>query len=188
VADFSGGGSGGSSGAVALLASSLLAATAASLDFPAIPQTSTHLRLLVNAGCDNVGGAGIAQIRINNDSTALYDTLGNVLLGTGTATFAVGVAATAARIGALPYTGLALASAPIEILIPDYTRTTFYRTWAGFGGRKDANAQANFNIEGAWGSYRSQLAITQVTVLARGQAGTAQNFVPGSGAWLYGIT
>lgn len=183
-----GSGSGSGSGAMTLITISTAAATAASFDFQNIAQTFNHLKLVANVHCDNPAAAGVLNLKLNNDSTAAYDSVS--ITGTNAGAGAVAVAAaTAARIAAVPGTSApAAASGLCEIIIPNYAATTFYKTWAGTGGRKDADAIGNVINEAPWGSWRNAAAITRVTLLVVGTAGTAQNFVTGSSAALYGIT
>ena len=184
-----GGSSSIGSAALTLIASSTAAATAASIDFQNIPQTFNHLRLVVNAKGDNPAAAGLITMRLNNDSTAIYDVANVACIGNAAMTVAGAAAATAARIGAVPGTVTTVPSSSIiDLTIPNYHSTTFYKTWAGVGGRKDADAIGNLINEIPWGSYRSTTAISRITLLSVGTGGTSQNFVAGSTAFLYGIT
>lgn len=188
MAIISGGGSGGGSGAVTQISATTAAATAASFAFTNIGQTFNHLWLIVNGRSDNVGAAAVFQIQLNGDSGANYDFTQADSLSSAAVTVVASAGVTAARIGAIPYTALTTASGLVSVLIPFYAGTTFYKTWTGSGGRKDLDNIANFANESPWGSWRNTAAVTTVTVLVRGNSGTAQNFVVGSGAALYGIT
>lgn len=182
-----GGGSGG--GAITQIAFSIAAATAASFDFQNVSQAFNHLRLVVQGRSDNVGGAALFGLQFNGDAAANYDYTNAITLGTAAVTAAAAAAVTAARIGAMPYTALTTATGLVDILIPNYTGTTFYKTWVGTSGRKDVDVVGNFSNETPWGSYRVAASpVTRVTVKALGTSGTAQNFVIGSSAYLYGIT
>lgn len=181
-------GGGGGAGAVTQISSSVLAVTTASFNITAIAQTFNALRLLVNAHCDLGGGAGTLGMRLNGDNSASYD-FGNIIALNGGPTQSFGTALTQARIGAVPGSGeIAQGSAVVDLVIPSYTGTTFYKTWAGSGGRKDADAAPNFLYEGPWGSWRNTAAVTTLTVFPIGASGTAANFRPGSACFLYGIT
>lgn len=183
------GGSSGGAGAVTQIGGSTASATVASFNFANIPQTFNCLQLVVNAHMDLVGGAGLANLKFNNDSSALYDAVNSISQASGALTIAVSSGATAARIAAITATSLLTATGLVNIFIPAYAGTTFYKTWTGTGGRKDTDAGgAAWVNENPWGSYRSTNAVTQITVLPVGISGTAQNFVAGSSAFLYGLT
>lgn len=188
---FGGGGSrSGGSGAVTQIASTTAAATVASLGFTGITQTFNHLQLVVaNARSDLTTAAGIISLRINNDSAGSYDFINAIAFGAAGLTASANAAATSARVvGVTSSTAVAGATAQTELFFPNYTGTTFYKTWTGKGGRKDADAASNMAEETASGAYRSTAAITALSVAAFGTSGTAQNFLPGASAFLYGIT
>ena len=184
------GGTSGGGGAVVSIAATTAPATAASLDFSGISQTFNHLRLVANVKGDNPGGAGQLQMRLNGDSTAIYDICNPISIGSAVVTVTAVLAATAARIAGIPGTTTTVqATSLVDLVIPNYSLTTFYKTWSGNGGRKDADgALASLICEAPWGSYRSTTAITAITLLVRGNSGTAQNFLIGSSAFLYGIS
>lgn len=187
MADFSG--SGGSSGAVTQIAATTASATVASFAFTGISQAFSNLWLVLNAHCDNPAIAGVAQLQFNGDSSASYDYVNAISIGSAAVTVGAAAAATAARIAAISYTAAPNAATGLcSLLIPNYAGTTFYKTWAGSGGRKDADVLGNFINEAPWGSWRNTAAVTTVTVLVRGTSGTAQNFVSGSSAILYGLS
>lgn len=183
------GGSGGGGGAISQIGGSTLAATAANFAFANIAQTFNHLWLMVNGRSDNVGIASNIVLRLNGDAGPNYDYLNVFATSAATAT-TTGAAGTAvAIIGVVPYTALTTASGHTSILLQSYAGTTFYKTWAGFGGRKDIDNISNFVNEPPWGSWRNTAAITSLSVLCLGASGaTAQNFLPGSSAFLYGLT
>lgn len=186
----SGGGGGGTGGgAITQIGGSTLAVTAASFAFSNLAQTFNSLWLIVYGRSDNVGLASNVVLRLNGDGAANYDYFNFFNGSSGTALTTGAAAVTAPVIGVLPYTALTTASGMTSIVIPNYAGTSFYKTWAGFGGRKDIDNIANFVNEPPWGSWRSTAAVTALTVLCLGaSAGTAQNFLPGSSAFLYGLT
>lgn len=185
----SGGGSSSGSGAITQIGGSVAAATAASFAFSGIGQTFNHLWIVANVHCDQPAGAGVINLKLNNDSTAAYDIDNGIFTSAASVTVTAVAAATAARIGAVPGTAQTVqATGLVSIVIPNYTGTTFYKTWVGTGGRKDLDNISNFVNEVPWGSWRNVAAVTAVTVLAAGTSGTAANFVPGSSCFIYGLT
>lgn len=179
---------GGGGGGFALIGATTAAATVASIAFTGISQAFKSLELLVLCRGD-LNASAILNLKLNSDSTAIYDFTNAVGLGTGALTVTAVAATTGARIGSsAPSTAVAGAAGVTRIVIPNYTATTFYKTWVGTAGRKDADAIGNFEQESVWGSWRNTAAVTAVSVQVVGAAGTAVNLLPGSAASLYGMT
>jgi hypothetical protein len=171
----------GSAGSLARLAETVLAAPAATVDFPNIPQTYTHLRIAL-AGRGDAALIGVElNMTINGVVTATYDR--QRVYGTG---------ATASGTELLAQTAIAVANLPganalanlygiADVMIMDYTQVRPTPVMATFY-RKSSNSAGDSIIGVYGGTARSQAAVSRITL-----APNTGNFVAGSRFTLYGM-
>ena len=160
------------------LAQVTLAAPAASLDFPSIPQTFQHLRLEAFLRSEAAATSHLCYLRTNGDSTAIYH--GQYIQG---AAGAVSAGAETNSTGFVFYTSAA--SSPANHFganvfdLPAYT-TAYVKNCLIAGGLVTApTALLKIDRFGYWGSVA---AITRLTLST-----SSGNFAVGSRATLYGL-
>jgi hypothetical protein len=169
-------------GAMAQLYDNIASIAIASWDVQGISQAYNHLKLIYTARGDAVATVIAVNIRFNNDSGAVYD-YEITYSSNGTAAGGVAIAATG---GQIP--GVAAASATAnkvgmgEVLIPNYTGTTFEKMGAAVGGRTESTAAAGQTQETDSFNWRSTAAINRITIFP-----TSGNFIAGSRLTIYGL-
>lgn len=157
-----------------------------SIDFADIPQTYRHLRLLAQVrGTNDASNQSAHVLRFNDDDQANYDFQYNYFNGTGGqggGSYAAGV-----------YIDLGLGASGgspantatvLDISIPYYRGTTFYkqlRSSSGWQLAADVNGQRVSLCHGLW---RSTSAITKISL----QFPSGPQWLAGSTASLYGLT
>lgn len=154
---------------------------AASIAFTSIAADWRHLLLVVYARGDTAAITTQLQARLNADSAANYDhQAGN--FGAAAATAAETFAATSMQFGTMPAgtAGADLFSGHVVVL-PHYASAR-NKMAVGFAGRKSGTATGNMSWHAYAGFWRSNAAITQVTLLPG-----AGNFDVGTVATLYGM-
>jgi hypothetical protein len=182
-----GGGSGG--GAMELIDSEVLGSATQTVTFASIPGTYNHLLIKAVARSDRASNeADGLQVRFNNDSGTNYgrvrgesrlsssDAGSHVVTGDATGDTAMSFNQPAAD-------ATAGAAANVDISIPGYAGTTFWKavTWSG-GHYRGGTSDAIDAIIG-YGMWRNTAAVTRIDLIAQiGQ------FVTGSSFYLYGIT
>lgn len=153
------------------IASVLLAAPAATIDFPAIPAAGfTALRLVLSLRADNAAAANQAAIRFNGDAGNNYVSAASVL-GSYIALAPIPAAAS----------GVATFGAA-EVIIPAYNNAARFKSAEYYGGFADTGAGASGH-GASGGSWRNVAAINRITVVLT----IAGNLVAGSRADLYGL-
>ena len=161
-----------------LISSNVLASSAASVTFSAIPSTYTDLVVRASTRSSVAGGV---FMQINGDTSSLYSI--TRLRGDG-ATTSSGLTSNATNLyfGLDVYdTSTANTFTSQEIYIPNYT-VAQNRAISNFLVQENNAASTNTNIDVESGLYRSTTAITSLTILK-----TSNNFVSGSSFYLYGI-
>lgn len=142
----------------------------------------THLKVIYSAVCDAGATSALLNMQFNGDVGSNYDrqfvnavsttvTANEVLAGTSTS-FGVASGGTAAA----GDVGVG------EVTIADYRNTTFNKSGVAVFQYKTSNASGNFNVRQNAISWRSNAAITSITVSV-----ASGNFVAGSKFSLYGI-
>lgn len=165
-----------------LIAGSTLAADAASFDFVGIPATYRHLFMLARLRSTTAALTTALNLRVNNDSGANYDV--QTLVGlAGAASAGEGFAATECGVDTMPAaTAAATLAGTTEILIPDYTNTTWDTDILTFSYRKTGTVGSSLRVTQRGFSYRSALSVSRLTVFPG-----AGNLLAGSSCYLYGI-
>jgi hypothetical protein len=155
------------------------------VSFTSISGSYTDLRVVIRGRGTKSATLTTITMRVNNDSTAIYD---YERLELNNATFANSgfVAQTSWQLGYLPaasaVTGIA---SSIDVRLYGYSGTTFHKDMKAFNGVKFSTgtpAAADLAVDRIDGWYRSTSAITRVDVFC-----DTGNFVAGTLVSLYGI-
>ncbi len=155
--------------------------SATTFDISGISGSYNHLQV-VFVGRNDQGSGQAVLMRFNNDSGSNYE-YQYVYGSAGTPGAAEGIGQTSMRIGNVIGTGgVAGGGGTVNIMIPDYTRTTFHKMFTGVGFRKDQNSSGNMVKEDPAGAWRNTAAITRIQVFP-----AAGNFIIGSTLSIYGI-
>lgn len=172
-----------SAGAMVRLAQTILVGTATNFDFTSISGSYNTLKIIVQARSDTAAVVQDVHIFFNNDTGSNYDVEINTANNTT-------VAASVQVAGATNYVGQITAASStanmagsIEITIPNYSGSTFYKNFISLSGHSRDTAVTGQYNRIAMGQWRNTAAITRVTL-----APTANNFIAGSVATLYGLT
>lgn len=154
----------------------------ASFDFTSIPGTYTDLKIIVLARGDTAAAGTAVHLHFNNDSAGNYDS--QTIDSNNTTNSASGQAATANNFAGIIAAASATANmaSSIEITIPAYASTTFYKRYICTGGTSQGTASTNQYVRITEGEWRNTAAITRVTLVPG-----AGNFAAGSTATLYGM-
>ena len=166
-----------------LLADELLVGSDADFDFTSIPAHWTYLKVVVYARSDEAGATvATLKIRFNGDTAANYDSQDMYSSAAAPSSaeslgLAYGVAGLHPRAGA----GANLFSTT-EIVIPHYAGTANNKAAVCLSSSKVGIASGNLSTRHSGVFWRSNSAITRVTILPE-----AGNFVAGSRASLYGM-
>jgi hypothetical protein len=161
---------------------STLGASAASIDVTGISNTYAHLMVTVYARGD-VASTGVNVImRFNGDAAANYDY--QVVAGfAATAAAAETFAASGVLIGGIPAnTAGANLFGQADVFIPHYAASSNNKQFVSMNIYKTGTATTNMTIQLLGGSWRSNAAINQVTLLP-----TSGNFVAGTRATIHAL-
>lgn len=169
-------------GVPVVLANSTLSGAAASIDFTSISQSWAHLMIVAYLRGDTASTSTAGLMRFNGDTAANYDyqtQTGRAATAAAAETFAAAYIET----GSVPANtaGANLFSVNV-IRIPHYAQATNNKSASISAGLKYGTATTNQIVYGIAGFWRSNSAITQVTLLP-----VAGNFNTGSRATLYGL-
>ena len=170
------------------IADQRLSAAAGNINFPNIPQTYSHLRLILNtrgAGANSSVPWLDTWLRFNSDATASYDAMLAISGGT-TIDTAQRMSEPWGRLG--PVGGSQIdttAWSTITCDIADYTslKRKSYVAQGGSVQTSNIGALAAFVMTGWW---RSEPAINTITLYISGDAGLTQ-FAPATRATLYAL-
>ncbi len=174
-------------GGMSLIEKKLLTSPAASFDFTSIPVTFSHLKIIILGRSDDTGIAYRPLWALfNNDSGNNYDYRYRVsTLNASTMQVLAYQGGDEAYFGVPIPTALATAgkAGSCEIMIPNYSGTTFQKNYHSQHFRETAESDANADmvtgeVDGIW---RDTSAIDRITI------STIGNFIAGSIASLYGI-
>lgn len=175
------GSAGGGAGGLKSLYTSTLASPAASIDTGAGGIASGHGTLIV-VFCGHTSGAGTdvgVNITVNNDSSALYD-LQQIQGANATATASLAQAQTHWGLDLIGTNASDSYSSTIELTIPLYDQTTFWKS--GWGGASLPYSQSTAQHVGLYAiGYRATTAISRLAVAA-----VTGNLVTGSSLTVYG--
>jgi hypothetical protein len=165
-----------------LISSNVLATSAASVTFSAIPSTYTDLVVRISARSTRAAISETLDLRINADSSTLYsytylyatgDPAGSFRRSSQTSLFI-------STMNAVDSTANTFTSA--EIYIPSYTASQ-NKPLGSFGAFEN-RVSTIYEIDANAHLYRSTSAITSLTLSS---ALGSSNFVAGSSFYLYGI-
>lgn len=169
------------------IATTTLSVATNTITFSSIPQTYTDLRLILNSRSSNTGTSSSgSRLRINGVSTSSYWDAYMSGYGGGTVSNAWGGAASnGIYYGETMQDGTTANTFSSQILdFYSYSSTSLVKTVFTFSAAKIPGSNGyNFNCIG---NNKNTAAITSIT-LWPGSAGTADNFVAGTSATLYGI-
>lgn len=169
-------------GVPVVLANSTLVAAAASISFTGINQTFAHLLVVAYLRGDTVAVSTNAMLRFNGDAGANYD---YQLLDGSAATASAGEAfaqtSLTAGLAAAASAGANLFSAH-HITIPHYAQASNNKAASINSALKTGTASGNLVCRAVAGFWRSNSAITQVSLTP-----AAGNFVAGSRVTIYGV-
>lgn len=168
--------SGGSAGALQLIQKQTLAAPAATVTFSSIPQTFTHLRLMVTGL--NSSGTTVEGIfmQFNGDTGANYSWNGIQNIGSVVQSINSTSSQISIQIGSSDNFGNSL----VDATITNYTSTSLIKAVSAVGGINNPTFNAfTSQIFGAWSSAA---AVTSLNLLLAGST-----FATGSVISLYGI-
>jgi hypothetical protein len=165
-----------------LISSQILSGAVATVTFSSIPGTFNHLKLVVKCRASDAAGNVSVFMRMNGDSGANYDW--QQLSGANATPSATANAAqTGMFVGYCTATTAAASTAGIlEINIPCYTDTLFFKNASSFAGLI-ASSTGNTVTTIFENQYRSTSAVTSVTFYTS----SGSNFITGSLFYLYGI-
>jgi hypothetical protein len=164
-----------------LISSNVLASSAASVTFSAIPATYTDLVVRLSARSDNASDRTTTKFWFNGNSgtTSFSQTIlqGNGASATSSRNSSVAFGLSGFQDGA---TATASTFGNGEIYIPNYT-TTSNRPTAGFSVQENNSSTAYINAIANLDQIAA--AITSITIDANGS-----NWITGSSFYLYGIS
>ena len=169
-------------GGMTLIEEKLLAAPAANIDFSAIPDTFTHLKLLIEARGTAAAVEISTRIIFNGDSGVNYDyeyfKVSALSPGSleyfGESNIIIGMIAAANAAAGL--------SGSIETSFPNYKGISFNKTLLSGSSHKTGTTTGKVILTRIAGFWRDSSAINQITIFP----GT-NNFAAGSIASLYGM-
>lgn len=154
----------------------------ATFDFTSIPATYSHLKIVLQARGDTAAAGTAVHMHFNNDTAGNYDSETIDAINT-TLTSGAQVATANNFIGGIPAnTATANQAGMIEITIPNYASTTFFKNYLAVGGNDQTQLVADQIMRITQGQWRSTAAINRVTIVPG-----AGNFAAGSTATLYGM-
>lgn len=170
------------SGVMRMLADSTLGVAAASFDFTSIPATFAHLMLVLYGRGDTAATDVGAQLRMDNDSSALYYSEVLDVNGT-TVTASESIAGTSAVVGRVPAaSGQANWFGSCAILIPHYAAGSNAKGWTSHGSCARGTTTGNTILRIGSGLWSNISLINRLTLFP-----AAGNFAAGSRATLYGL-
>lgn len=164
---------------VAVIQDVLLSVDTASFDFTSIPATYNCLVVRGMLRGTNATASVTAQVRLNNDSAANYDS--EDLAGSNSSAVAANLGgATSVQIADLPG-ATARANRPgyLEFSVPMYAETTFEKIFQSVSGFQNPGVEFRVDLQG--GAWRSTAAVNRITILP-----SAGNWKAGSHLILYG--
>ena len=174
-----------SNGDMALIEKKLLTSPAASFNFINIPNTFSHLQLILHARTDRISTIDYLYLTFNGDSGNNYDYR---TISTDEGANTVSSSSTQAQ-ASLLYGVVTGSNAPsgiagsVDALIPNYSGTTFRKNIISKYFLEEAQSTPNDDLflKLFGGHWRNTAAINQITITPVG------NFIVGSIASLYGI-
>jgi hypothetical protein len=169
-------------GAMVRLSDTTLGAGAATIDISSISSAYAHLRLVIQGRGDTVANNVGLFLRLNNDSGASQYTYA-WLLGSGvTASTVDNASSTQMQVGNLAAASAsATLSGSAEILIPNYTNTTFIKRVQSQFSAQWGSGAGSWQAGTVGGYWANTAAVNRITLIPG-----AGNFVAGTRVTLYG--
>lgn len=165
-----------------VLGETILGSDTANIDFTSIPGTYRHLLVVAFLRGTTVATNQAIHLRLNNDSGANYD-VQQLYVNNASVTGAETIGGTSDYLGTINAASApANTFSPVEILIPNYAIGTQNKVFLSRCYNKRAESSGNLFSWMNNGDYRSNTAITRVTLYPG-----ADNFLAASMATLYGI-
>lgn len=153
------------------------------MDFSSIPATYKHLRIVVSARSASAVLGDDGSLKLNGDSSSVYDSMAVGIRHNGVLTTAEHLADTKGYAFAIPG---ASASASYfggaVISIPDYANSSRNKTYHGEGQIHQSPVTQNLFVSIREGMWKSTSPINRVTLVMA----NSDNFEVGSRATLYG--
>lgn len=160
-----------------------LGSSAASIDITSIVGSYAHLLIVIYARSDTVTVANGVAVRFNGDTSGDYDY--QYMQGQAAAVTAVeSFTNSLALVGHMPGSSAAanLFNAGL-VFIPHYAGSSNNKAFVAISGTKAGTSTTNLRNTLSGGSWRSNAAITQVTLVPV----SAGNFIAGTRVTLYGM-
>lgn len=147
-----------------------------------IPQTHRHLRLVVAGRCDRDHTEEIIALRFNGDLGTNYD-YQNMSASANVTAAGELFGQTLTFVGVIPAAqGTALYAGSFEVMIPNYTGTTFHKSLDMVVTNNRASSNGGMEIAKRASFWRDTSAITRIDLIQQ----TDGNFITGSTVTLYG--
>lgn len=163
----------GATGGLVLISSQILSVTGASISFNSIPQTYNNLNIMIQAQSDQAVDSITINCNYNGDTGTNY--ANNQLISTAINTTGNDFLTEAyARYGIISGTNYPLYSSVNNIYIPNYTRTTYYKT-------SISTAMSYYYMTTTGSIWANNSTITSIVLTP-----SAGNFLAGSTFYLYG--
>lgn len=165
---------------VVKIAETVLSSATGTFTFSSIPTTYTHLKLVLQLRATGSFGGGINfNIRFNNDTGSNYSYMHTTFFDPSGVSTNQSTSNTLIAIGTIPDSNAPAGSASaMEILIPNYRRTTFHKS-ASLTGVAELNIPTQILGFGRW---KNTTAINRIDVICG-----SGNFAIGSIVTLLGI-
>lgn len=156
--------------------------TGTNVDFTSIPAGYKDLCIVWQAKSSNAASQ-VFSLQFNADGASNYDYVRNFMTkGTAFGSGTDGIAASSAECGIATKTGLTSYPCSGLIWIPNYSGTTFFKSYHSDAAYIEAQSTSNVFRHFAAGWWRSTAAINEVKITA-----AASNFVSGSYFELWGL-
>lgn len=169
-----------------LIQSTVLAANAANIVFSSIPNTYTHLELLIQARSTHTQPNDFVLLRYNGDSTAGAYAYSSLQVLSGYLTTENGSVSSSSFTGFCAISGDNNQSNIFgisRIVIPEYKNTSVAKTGFAVGNSAYGTGfTSSITLQGLY--WNSTAAISSITLLLN----SGNNFKPGSTFQLYGFT
>lgn len=171
-------------GGLTLLFSTTLGVASATIDTGAAGIASGYsiLRIFALLCTDDATASASTTLTLNADTGANYDTIGFQGVGTANPTTSTAAGLTGINITAHGSGGGANYAGALELTIPFYASTTFYKTCLAMVGVPDSTAANMVSVDRRF-TWRNTAAISRLTLTAA----AGQNFLAGCQLSIYGI-
>lgn len=169
-------------GNVAMIADTSVASSNSAIDFSSIPATYRHLRIVVSARSDSTGVGEPLRIRLNADSSSLYDSLKADINHNAHLVTYEGLNDISGYLPAVPCsaaTGSLYAAQVISL--PNYASASIFKTYHAEGGMQIGPLTTNLYVSVTEGMWKSTSPVNRITLFP-----ASSSFVAASRITLYG--